>query len=96
MEQVVERRHPIYWLDDGSLILDVAAYRFKVHHTLVSRHSRFFSALSADQVAAETQVNGSEDLSTRDSSSMQITLDSEKKVRAEDVEALLQHLYHDV
>lgn len=92
MEQVVERRHPIYWFDDGSLILDVATYRFKVHHTLVSRHSRFFSALSANQLAEETQVNGSEDSRTRDSSAMQITL----KVRAEDVEALLQHLYHDV
>jgi hypothetical protein len=92
MDQVVERRHPIYWFDDGSLILDVATYRFKVHHTLVSRHSRFFSALSANQVAAETRVRKSEDSSIRDSSAVEITL----KVRAEDVEALLQHLYHDV
>jgi hypothetical protein len=92
MDQVVERRHPIYWFDDGSLILDAATYRFKVHHTLVSRHSRFFSALSANQVAAETRVKRSEDSSIRDSNAVEITL----KVRAEDVEALLQHLYHDV
>ncbi|KAF8171879.1 hypothetical protein BJ912DRAFT_1025103 [Pholiota molesta] len=84
MDQVVERRHPIYWFDDGSLILDVATYRFKVHHTLVSRHSRFFSALSANQKIGRFKHSRLH--------AVEITL----KVRAEDVEALLQHLYHDV
>ncbi|KAF9486079.1 hypothetical protein BDN70DRAFT_870594 [Pholiota conissans] len=95
MEEVIERRHPIYWFDDGSLILDVATYRFKVHHTLVSRHSRYFSALDAKNVAQGTLNNGSSEATNDGPSGVQITFGSERKILAEDVEALLRHLYHD-
>ena len=98
-EESLIRNHPVYWLDDGSLVLDVEVQRFKVHRTLLSRHSRFFASLSS----ASYEISGS-GLNPSDSPSTElqtqeldhIILEQRKEVRAEDVEALLQHLYHDV
>ena len=100
-EESIIRNHPIYWLDDGSLVLDVEVQRFKVHRTLLSRHSRFFASLSS----APHEISGSGLTSTNGSPTVvpvqkqefdHIVLEQGKEVRAEDVEALLQHLYHDV
>jgi hypothetical protein len=98
-EEPIVRNHPVYWLDDGSLVLDVEVQRFKVHRTLLSRHSRFFASLSS--APHETSSSG---LTANDSPTVvrktqgfdHIVLEQRKEVRAEDVEALLQHLYHDV
>jgi BTB/POZ domain-containing protein len=89
------QNHPVYWLDDGSLVLDVEVQRFKVHRTLLSRHSRFFASLSS----APHEISGS-GLTPSGSATVaqthHIVLEQRKEIRAEDVEALLQHLYHDV
>lgn len=97
-EDSIIQNHPVYWLDDGSLVLDVEVQRFKVHRTLLSRHSRFFASLSSTPHA----ISGS-DFTTSDSPTVvqtqeldHIVLEQRKEVRAEDVEALLQHLYHDL
>jgi hypothetical protein len=97
VQDSIVRNHPIYWFEDGSLVLDVEVQRFKVHRTLVSRHSRFFASLSTPQ-----GISGS-GLTTSGSSGVvqtqefdHIVLEQRKEVKAEDVEALLQHLYHDV
>jgi hypothetical protein len=95
----IVRNHPVYWLDDGSLVLDVEVQRFKVHRTLLSRHSRFFASLSS----APHETSSGSGLTTSGSPTVvqsqefdYIVLEQRKEVRAEDVEALLQHLYHDV
>lgn len=97
-EDSIIRNHPVYWLDDGSLVLDVEVQRFKIHRTLLSRHSRFFASLSSEP----HDISGS-GLTTSGSPTVvqtqqfdHIVLERRKEVRAEDVEALLQHLYHDV
>ena len=97
IQDSVVRNHPIYWFDDGSLVLDVEVQRFKVHRTLLSRHSRFFASLSTFR---ETSDSG---FITSDSHTVvqtqkcdHIVLEQRKEVKAQDVEALLQHLYHDV
>ena len=97
-EESIIQNHPIYWLDDGSLVLDVEVQRFKIHRTLLSRHSRFFASFSSEP----HKISGS-GLSTSGSPTVvqtqqfdHIVLERRKEVRAEDVEALLQHLYHDV
>jgi len=85
----VIRNHSEYWFEDGSLVLDVQVMRFKVHQTLLSRHSRFFSAvlkLRGDDSQSNRMLNGCH----------HVILEREQQVRADDVEALLQHLYHDV
>ena len=80
-------------------MLDVEVQRFKVHRTLLSRHSRFFASLSS---APHDEIFGN-DLSTSGSDTVvktqefdHVVLEQRKEVRAGDVEALLQHLYHDV
>ena len=92
------RNHPVYWLDDGSLVLDVEVQRFKVHRTLLSRHSRFFASLSSTSYeisGSGLTPNGSPTV-VKTQEFDHIVLDQRKEVRAEDVEALLQHLYHDL
>ncbi|KAG6911414.1 hypothetical protein DXG01_016511 [Tephrocybe rancida] len=75
---------------DGSIILRVEDQAFKVHRTLLSRHSRFFS--ETDPSTAVT-VEGGSDLMALDSC---LLLDQSRSVRAKDVEVLLEHIYHDV
>jgi len=85
----VIRNHPEYWFEDGSLVLDVQVTRFKVHQTLLSRHSKFFSAvlkLRGHDSHSNSMLNGCH----------HVILEREQQIRADDVEALLQHLYHDV
>ncbi|KAF8953598.1 hypothetical protein BDZ97DRAFT_1871491, partial [Flammula alnicola] len=86
--------HPIYWFEDGSLILDVEVQRFKVHHTLVSRHSRFFSGLAEKKISSGSQ-NGtiSAETPTLDDNHLKhVVVEPKRHVRATDVEALLQAL----
>ena len=90
IQEGIIRNHPIYWFDDGSLVLEVEVQRFKVHRTLLSRHSRFFASLSS----VPHEISGSS--SHASGLSDHIVLEQRKDVRAEDVEALLQHLYHDL
>ncbi|KAF8958059.1 hypothetical protein BDZ97DRAFT_1843891, partial [Flammula alnicola] len=97
-EAIVSLNHPIYWFEDGSLVLDVEVQRFKVHHTLVSRHSRFFSGLAEKKISSRSQ-NGTISAETptlNDNHLKHVVLEPKRQVRATDVEALLQHLYHDV
>ena len=96
MKDSFERKHPIYWFEDGSFVLDVEQYQFKVHRTLVARHSRFLSGLS-HQENAPPITNGEQSSATKLSArEHHIILDNLKQVQAKDVEVLLQHLYHDV
>ena len=82
------RRHHKYWLDDGSLILRAQNDLYKVHRTLLERHSRLLSAIhaSTDPDKASNAVDGMTVTSVPD----------ELGVASTDVEILLEHLYHDV
>lgn len=93
-DAVVIQNHPIYWFDDGSLIIDVETQRFKVHHTLVTRHSKFLSAISEvkTQEGPFSQHGGARD----DGSLNHVVIQATRQVSAEDIEALLRHLYHDL
>jgi hypothetical protein len=94
-EEVVIRNHPIYWFEDGSLVLDVEVQRFKVHHSLLSRHSKFFSALTPnvqDVDESTTILNHNQ----HQAGARHVVLEPKRQVKARDVEALLGHFYHDV
>jgi hypothetical protein len=101
-EEKVVRNHPIYWFDDGSLVLDVEVQRFKVHHSLLSRHSKFFSALTLNDQSVDEEVaphNGaSESTMSLDyrAGTRHVVLQPKRQVTVGDVEALLGHFYHDV
>jgi hypothetical protein len=97
------QRHPIFWFDDGSLILRVHNQLFKVHRTLLSRHSRLLSALTARSAEAGViaiSVSGGSHASLDgdvDHDGLRYSfVDSGKQILVEDVEALLEHIYHDV
>ncbi|KAF8902802.1 hypothetical protein CPB84DRAFT_1775476 [Gymnopilus junonius] len=73
--------------------------RFKVHHTLLSRHSRFFSTIPKGNKkingALQEQGDGTS-ISSNSNALNRVVLDADRQAKASDVEALLRHLYHDV
>ncbi|OSD08239.1 hypothetical protein PYCCODRAFT_1429301 [Trametes coccinea BRFM310] len=82
------RRHARYWLDDGSLIVRAQDDIYKVHRTLLDRHSKILASLrpsSNDTNNNQQIVDGL----------VVVHIPDELEVRSEDFEALLEHLYHD-
>ncbi|KAG6865149.1 hypothetical protein C0991_004831 [Blastosporella zonata] len=79
-----ETRHPVFWFNDGSIVFRVENQTFKVHRTLLSRHSRFFAS-------ATINVDSGSDLPL----DSYVLVDQDRSVRAKDVEVLLEHFYHD-
>jgi hypothetical protein len=76
------RRHPTYWLEDGSLLICVEEVLFKVHKTLLHRHSHVLNLWTSTMP---------------ESSDVDITFIPDViGVLVEDFVALLEHLYHDV
>ncbi|KZT69862.1 hypothetical protein DAEQUDRAFT_690288 [Daedalea quercina L-15889] len=80
------RRHPKYWLDDGSLVVRTQDDLFKVHRTLLQRHSQVISSL-AERV--------SQDESSLMDGCPTLHVPQELGVESTDFEMLLEHLYHD-
>lgn len=82
------RRHPKYWLDDGSLVIRAQSDVFKVHRTLLDRHSTILSSLSnaARSRGAQVLIDGCP----------AIQIPDDLGVESVDFEALLEHLYHDM
>lgn len=80
------RKHEIYWFDDGSIVLRAQDNLYKVHRTLLYRHSK---ALASSD--SEPRLNGD----TPDVEGMPIAHVPED-VSSRDFEALLEYLYHDV
>lgn len=86
------RRHPKYWLDDGSLIVRTQNDMYKVHRTLLHRHSSVLSSLAGsasqpqNRICKQTAIDGCPIVHVPD----------ELGVDSADFEALLEHLYHDV
>ncbi|KAL6300226.1 hypothetical protein BKA93DRAFT_819564 [Sparassis latifolia] len=79
------RPHAKYWLDDGSLVIRTQNDLFKVHRTLLVRHSIVLSSLS-DGVQTVEDTDGCPIVHIPD----------ELGVQSADLEALLEHLYHDI
>ncbi|KAK7033203.1 BTB domain-containing protein [Favolaschia claudopus] len=83
-------QHPIFWLDDASLVLEVEDTMFKVHRTLLARRSPFIT----DSVK-RTQTSH-DSLDTANGGLDHVKIDPSLKVSALDLEILLQHFYHDM
>lgn len=79
------RRHLKYWLDDGSLVVRTQDDLFKVHRTLLQRHSPVITSL-AERALRDT---------ARTDSCPILHVPRELGVDSADFEALLEHLYHD-
>lgn len=78
------RRHPIYWFDDGSVIVKASDNQdgvvlFRIHESLLRRHSKV--------VLQRVSGDGS-DVPT-------VTIPLALGVQVQDFASLLAHLYHD-
>jgi hypothetical protein len=84
-------RHPIFWFDDGSVVIRVQDRLYKIHKSLLSRHSDFFAH-------CHPVTKPSDDVLRRvpPTDCDYIVVDPDRRVLANDVEVLLEHLYHDV
>jgi hypothetical protein len=43
--------HPDFWYSDGSVILEVGNTKFKLHRSILQRHSAYFSSLFQKEAA---------------------------------------------
>ncbi|EIW53294.1 uncharacterized protein TRAVEDRAFT_154698 [Trametes versicolor FP-101664 SS1] len=79
------RRHARYWLEDGSLVVRAQDDFYKVHRTLLHRHSKVLAALGPSPTDDGHTVDGL----------VVVHIPDALEVRSADFEALLEHLYHD-
>jgi len=84
------RKHPLYWFDDGSLILHIQDVLFRLHYSLLKRHSPYLA--SVDNVHPIESIPIVNDL---DKHSIYIRVGEDRRISTRDVEALLEHMYHD-
>ena len=92
-EKLVHWRHPQFWLEDGSLIISIENDMFKVHRTLLCRHSHVLAKWSGgddNERRLAPAANGSEAVL------LQVPQDVAERLRSKDMLVLLEHLYHDV
>ena len=83
------QKHPIYWFDDGSLILEVQDIQFRVHHSHFQCHSSFLA--SAKPFIPSCSTN-----SMVSCTSQVLLCGIDRGFRSRDVEALLEHIYDDM
>ncbi|KAI6097985.1 hypothetical protein EDD17DRAFT_1478111 [Pisolithus thermaeus] len=94
-------QHPKYWFDDGSVIVTVQTFSshdsaegavlFKLHSSLLARHSTYFSRVLDGTDGGEKQPGNS----TGSSCIPTVTVLPTLGVRLDDFVSLLEHLYHD-
>jgi hypothetical protein len=84
------RKHSIYWFDDASLVLHVQNVLFRVHLPLLKRHSPFIASLENTPSCEQIPV-----IVERSIPVVYVVLGKERSAKDTDVEALLEHMYHD-
>jgi len=87
---MVLQKHPIYWFDDGSLALHIQNVLFKVHYSLLKRHSPYLASM--DNVHPKESIPKVNEI---DIPVTYILVGEDRRVSVRDVEALLEHMYHD-
>ncbi|KAK0498396.1 hypothetical protein EDD18DRAFT_1157553 [Armillaria luteobubalina] len=85
-----KKRHPVFWFPDGLTILGLEDYLFRVHTTVLRRHSTYFSDIFENSLAVDEQSA----LSAGLDGCTFLDLDS-RQISVVDLVSLLEHLYHD-
>lgn len=85
-------QHPVYWFDDGSLILRLGQDKplYRLHKSFVTRHSPAMPRFIGE---APFEISAVEHLDLKGCS--YANLPDDLNLRVEDLDALLAHLYHD-
>ncbi|KZT21985.1 hypothetical protein NEOLEDRAFT_1072502 [Neolentinus lepideus HHB14362 ss-1] len=76
------KRHETFWLEDGSLVIRIEDSAFKVHRTLLARHS---PAIASGAWSGQENIDGCAVISVPNSTN----------ATADDFRVLLEHVYHD-
>ncbi|KAK0490629.1 hypothetical protein IW261DRAFT_1617538 [Armillaria novae-zelandiae] len=82
----VKKHHPVFWFPDGMTILGLEDHLFRVHTTVLSRHSTYFSDILENPLPVGEQ-RALDECTFLDLDSRQISV--------VDLVSLLEHLYHD-
>ncbi|KAL0946357.1 hypothetical protein HGRIS_012590 [Hohenbuehelia grisea] len=88
VSNVPPRRHPVFWFEDGSLLLQVQDHLYRLHGELLYRQSNLLK--ESQSLAVERS-----DHYGPDPPHHIYVVDPTKNMRPEDVSILLEHLYHD-
>lgn len=88
------QRHPTYFLDDGSLLIVCGAMIYRIHKTLITRHSRAIQGL-LDNVSNDHNQDRIAPYIAPDDSASVCTIPAEMDLCNRDLDILLGHLYHD-
>lgn len=89
------QRHSKYYLEDGSLLILCDTTLYKVHKTLLLRHSRALKGLidgNPIRIAVSEAVIHHTEHGPQSSCSIPASI----ALRNDDLEALLEHVYHDM
>lgn len=85
------RKHPLYWFDDGSLILHIQDVLFRLHYSLLKRHSPYLASMDNIRPIETIPI-----VNEIDKPSTYILVSEDRGVSSRDTEALLEHMYHDL
>jgi hypothetical protein len=91
---VTYRPRSPYWLEDGSLILLSRHNLYKVHKTLLLRHSPTLATWISQSHAVLPTIDPH--FIPQFAGCTLVKVPDDIGLRNEDLEALLEHLYHDV
>ncbi|THH13831.1 hypothetical protein EW146_g6432 [Bondarzewia mesenterica] len=87
------QRHPVFWFDDGSLLVPLSSSIFNIHRSLLTRHSQtcssWITAMSDPTISSRFATFS--DMSP----TAVLAVPSHINVTVADFEVLLEHLYHD-
>lgn len=90
-------RRSLYWFEDATLTIRIEDTDFRIHHSLIARHSPLFGSLDASlDINRPTEallVSADALFTTNDPCGYQLI--ATETVAARDFEVLLAHLYHD-
>ena len=81
-----------FWFDDGSVIVSLVPALYKVHKSILDRHSTKFAPWLLDATDPTALALSS---AIGDSKTPIIAIPVELGITIEDFETLLAHLYHD-
>ncbi|KAI0306656.1 hypothetical protein B0F90DRAFT_1814510 [Multifurca ochricompacta] len=80
-----------FWFDDGSVIISLAPFMYKVHQSILDKHSTKFTAWLLDPLDPATLALSR---TIEDAQIPVVAIPDDLGITIEDFEALLAHLYH--
>ena len=85
------RKHPFYWFEDGNLVIRIQDVLFRLHSSLLKRHSPYLASMDNIHPIETIPIVGA-----IDEPGTYILVGEDRGVSSRDAEALFEHMYHDL